>query len=264
MTPPGSSAATGRAVSPTGAAESVTWRVAEEVAVALEYNGRSHAVMMATPADLEDFAIGFSLSEGIIGAAGDVERLVVSETPLGRVVRLTVDPLRLLRGALRRRSMEGRSGCGLCGVDSLANAVRDPQPVSARLAVEPEAIAAAFRALPGRQPMNQVNHSVHAAAWCDPAGTIALVREDVGRHNALDKLIGALMRDGTDPAGGFVALTSRCSFELVQKAAAVGVPLLATLSAPTALALDLARQAGMTLAARAPGDGVVLFQEAPR
>lgn len=259
----GSMTVTGLAVPVEGAATPVTWHVADEVAVALEYNGRSHAVMMATPEDLEDFAVGFSLSEGIIADAGDVERLVVRDSPLGRVVSLTVDPMRLLRGALRSRSIEGRSGCGLCGVDSLGNAVRDPKRVSARLTVEPAAIAAAFRALPGRQPMNQVNHSVHAAAWCDPSGTIALVREDVGRHNALDKLIGALVRGGTDPAGGFVALTSRCSFELVQKAAAVGVPLLATLSAPTALALDLARQAGMTLAARAPGDGVVLFQDTP-
>jgi FdhD protein len=251
---------TGLAVPSVGAAAPVTWQIAEETAVALEYNGRSHAVMMATPADLEDFALGFSLSEEIIPSAADLERIALRDTPLGLVVSMTVDPLRLLRGALRRRSMEGRSGCGLCGVDSLANAVREPKRVSACLSVEPSAIAAAFRALPDHQPMNRINHSVHAAAWCDPAGAIQVAREDVGRHNALDKLIGALARSGRDPASGFVVMTSRCSFELVQKAAAVGVSLLATISAPTALALDLARGAGVRLGALSRDDGVVLFR----
>ncbi|KAA0573294.1 formate dehydrogenase accessory sulfurtransferase FdhD [Azospirillum sp. B21] len=238
----------------------VEWRVPEETAVAFEYNGRSHAVMMATPADLEDFALGFSLAEEIVGSAADIENIAVRETPLGFVVNLTVDPLRLLRGSLRSRSMEGRSGCGLCGVDSLVHAVREPRKIEASLEVEPAAVAAAFRALPDHQPMNRANRSVHAAAWCAPDGAIRMAREDVGRHNALDKLIGAVVRSGADPGTGFVVMTSRCSFELVQKTAAVGIPLLATISAPTALALELARNANLTLGALSRRDTVILFR----
>ncbi|PWC76232.1 formate dehydrogenase [Azospirillum sp. TSH64] len=238
----------------------VEWQVPEETAVAFEYNGRSHAVMMATPADLEDFALGFSLAEEIVGAAADIENIAVRETPLGFVVNLTVDPLRLLRGSLRSRSMEGRSGCGLCGVDSLVHAVREPRKIETSLDVEPAAVAAAFRALPDHQPMNRANRSVHAAAWCAPDGAIRMAREDVGRHNALDKLIGAVVRSGADPATGFVVMTSRCSFELVQKTAAVGIPLLATISAPTALALELARNANLTLGALSRRDTVILFR----
>ncbi|MBY6261777.1 formate dehydrogenase accessory sulfurtransferase FdhD [Azospirillum sp. 412522] len=238
----------------------VEWQVPEETAVAFEYNGRSHAVMMATPADLEDFALGFSLAEEIVGTAADIENIAVRETPLGFVVNLTVDPLRLLRGSLRSRSMEGRSGCGLCGVDSLVHAVREPRKIETSLEVEPAAVAAAFRALPDHQPMNRANRSVHAAAWCAPDGAIRLAREDVGRHNALDKLIGAVVRSGADPATGFVVMTSRCSFELVQKTAAVGIPLLATISAPTALALELARNANLTLGALSRRDTVILFR----
>ncbi|WP_372395408.1 formate dehydrogenase accessory sulfurtransferase FdhD [Azospirillum sp. HJ39] len=238
----------------------VEWQVPEETAVAFEYNGRSHAVMMATPGDLEDFALGFSLAEEIVGTAADIEKTSVRETPLGFVVNMTVDPLRLLRGSLRSRSMEGRSGCGLCGVDSLVHAVREPRKITATLEVEPAAVAAAFRALPDHQPMNRANRSVHAAAWCAPDGAIRMAREDVGRHNALDKLIGAIARSGADPATGFVVMTSRCSFELVQKTAAVGIPLLATISAPTALALELARTAGLTLGALSRRDGIILFR----
>ena len=238
----------------------VEWQVPEETAVAFEYNGRSHAVMMATPADLEDFALGFSLAEEIVGTAADIEKIAVRETPLGFVVNLTVDPLRLLRGSLRSRSMEGRSGCGLCGVDSLVHAVREPRKIETALEVDPAAVAAAFRALPDHQPMNRANRSVHAAAWCAPDGSIRLAREDVGRHNALDKLIGAIAGSGADPASGFVVMTSRCSFELVQKTAAVGIPLLATISAPTALALELARNANLTLGALSRRDTVILFR----
>jgi FdhD protein len=238
----------------------VEWQVPEETAVAFEYNGRSHAVMMATPADLEDFALGFSLAEEIVGTAADIENIAVRETPLGFVVNLTVDPLRLLRGSLRSRSMEGRSGCGLCGVDSLVHAVREPRKIETALEVDPAAVAAAFRALPDHQPMNRANRSVHAAAWCAPDGSIRLAREDVGRHNALDKLIGAVVGSGADPATGFVVMTSRCSFELVQKTAAVGIPLLATISAPTALALELARNANLTLGALSRRDTVILFR----
>mgnify|MGYP001018336471 CR=1 FL=1 len=253
-------AATGSvAVTGTGSGGAVTWMIAEETPVAFEYNGRSHAVMMATPADLEDFALGFSLCEGIVAEPADIERVTVRPARAGIVLDIRADAMRLVSGNLRKRSMEGRSGCGLCGVDSLANAVRQPRPVAAGRRPSVEAVMAAFAGLAEHQPMTRANRSVHAAAWCDPDGRIRLAREDVGRHNALDKLAGALARAGIDPAAGFVVMSSRCSFELVQKAATLGVPLLATLSAPTALALDLARAAGMTLAARAPGDGAILF-----
>lgn len=238
----------------------VTWLVAEETPVAFEYNGRSHAVMMATPADLEDFALGFSLCEEIVGSAADIDRIDLRPVEDGIVLSIEADPLRLLRGSLRRRSMEGRSGCGLCGIDSLANAVREPPRVTAGFAPSVEAVAAAFTALPDHQPMNRANKSLHAAAWAGPDGRIVMAREDVGRHNALDKLAGALARAGIDPSGGFAVMSSRCSFELVQKAATIGIPMLATISAPTALALKLARAAGMTLAARARGNGVMLFR----
>jgi FdhD protein len=156
------------------------------------------------------------------------------------------------------RSLEGRSGCGLCGMQRLDQVVRNVRPVKGAGPIAPAAIARAFQALPERQAMNRINHSVHAAAWADGEGAILLVREDVGRHNALDKLIGALARSGVDMTRGFCVMTSRCSFELVQKCAAVGIPCLATVSAPTSLALDLARRAGMVLASASP-DGVVMF-----
>ena len=245
--------------SPSGGDDDVLWMVAEEVPVAFEYNGRAHAVMMATPADLEDFALGFSLCEEIVGEPEHIEGVTVRAVDGGVVLDIRVDPVRLLRGSLRQRSMEGRSGCGLCGVESLANAVRTPRRVTPGFEASAGAVVAAFAALPDHQPIGRANRSVHAAAWCDPTGRILLAREDVGRHNALDKLAGALAATGTDTAGGFALMSSRCSFELVQKAAAIGIPMLATISAPTALALTLARDAGMMLACRAPG-GAVFFR----
>ncbi len=238
----------------------VIWLVAEEVPVAFEYNRRAHAVMMATPADLEDFALGFSLCEGILASRGDVDDIRVRHAADGIVLSVACDPLKLLKGSLRQRSMEGRSGCGLCGVDSLANVLRPPRPVTASFVPDAGAVAVAFARLAEHQPMNRANRSLHAAAWCDPSGRIRMAREDVGRHNALDKLAGALAAGEHDMSAGFAVLSSRCSFELVQKAAAVGIPFLATVSAPTGLALTLARKAGMTLAARAPRDGVMLFR----
>lgn len=242
----------------------VEWQVPEETAVAFEYNGRSHAVMMATPADLEDFALGFSLAEEIVGTAADIENIAVRETPLGFVVNLTVDPLRLLRGSLRSRSMEGRSGCGLCGVDSLVHAVREPRKIETALEVDPAAVAAAFRALPDHQPMNRANRSVHAAAWCAPDGSIRLAREDVGRHNALDKLAGALAKAGIDGSSGAVVVTSRVSVEMVQKTAAIGAAIIMAVSAPTALAIRTAEAAGMTLVALVRGDDFDIFTHPDR
>lgn len=236
------------------------WQLAEEVPVNLSYNGRPHVVMMATPEDLEDFALGFSLSEGVLADISLVKGIEVKPVEGGIVVEVATAARAEVVRERQARSLEGRSGCGLCGMQRLDQVVRNVRPVSAKFDVSEAAIARAFADLPARQEMNQRNHSVHAAAWAAPDGEILVVREDVGRHNALDKLIGALAVAGTDTAAGFCVMTSRCSFELVQKSAAVGIPCLATVSAPTSLALDLARRAGMVLASAAPG-GVVLFDQ---
>lgn len=238
---------------------SILWQVPEEVPVAFVYNKRPHAVMMATPADLEDFAVGFSVAEDVVDDASVIISCKVEELEKGIKLCIAADPKRMSKGRKVKRTIEGRSGCGLCGIESLENAVRTPRKVSdVGASIGSAAISTAFEALRDHQPMNRVNRSVHAAAFCDRDGGILLCREDVGRHNALDKLIGALLRGHVDPTSGFVIMSSRCSFELVSKAASVGVPLLATVSAPTALALDLAQQAGMRLGARTP-DGVAIF-----
>lgn len=234
------------------------WRLAEEVPVNLSYNGRPHVVMMATPEDLEDFALGFSLSEGVLSAADLVKAIAVKPVEGGILVEVATAPKAEVSRERQARSLEGRSGCGLCGMQRLDQVVRNVRRVSAAVPVNAEAIARALAALPETQAMNRINRSVHAAAWADAEGHIQMAREDVGRHNALDKLIGALARGAVDTTRGFCVMTSRCSFELVQKAAAVGIPCLATVSAPTSLALDLARRAGMVLASASP-DGVVLF-----
>ncbi len=238
------------------------WMIAEEVPVALSYNGGSTVVMMATPADLEDFAIGFTLSEDMLGDINDIQSIKIEPQPNGFEVKIDVDPRKLARRALRKRAIEGRSGCGLCGVESLADAMRMRHKISPAFEIDVEAIDRAFKALKAHQPMNRMNHSVHAAAWCLPDGTIIETREDVGRHNALDKLIGALLRAGRHPAEGFVVMSSRCSFELVQKCAISGIACLATISAPTSLALSMAAAAGMRLASLSP-DGILLFDEEP-
>ncbi|MGE0665122.1 MAG: formate dehydrogenase accessory sulfurtransferase FdhD [Sphingomonadales bacterium] len=247
----GQSRAEGRA----GEAD-VSWHLAEEVPAALSFNRGSSVVMMVTPADLEDFAWGFAVSEGMVPSASDITGVSVLASANGYVVDITAR--RLTERAGQGRVIAGRTGCGLCGVESLEDAMRPTPHVTRRFRVQAAAAERALAALPDHQPLNRLNHSVHAAAWCAPNGDILRAREDVGRHNALDKLLGSLLRDGLDPADGFVALSSRCSFELVQKAAALGVPYLATVSAPTTLALSMARDAGMALACRSPG-GVVVF-----
>lgn len=236
----------------------VDWMIAEEVPVALLYNGRSRMVMMTSPADLEDFAVGFSITEEIVPSAGDIEAVAIRPKSIGYEIDLTVPREYVARHRLRQRGISGRTGCGLCGVETLAEAVREPRRVPQQSEITTEAAAAALAALPAWQPINADNRSTHAAAWCTPDGEIQLAREDVGRHNALDKLIGALLRDGRAPADGFVVLSSRGSFELVQKAAVVGIPYLATVSAPTALALSLAEASGIKLATQAP-NGVIEF-----
>jgi FdhD protein len=239
------------------AGNAARWNIAEETAVALAYDGETATVMMATPADLEDFARGLSLTEGYIENVSDIAEITVAPAILGIVVEVK---LRDGKGTTvtAKRSIAGRSGCGICGVDSLEAAMRPPKKLLARSSIDAAAVTKAFAELAAHQPLNRSTHSVHAAAWATRDGKIQLAREDVGRHNALDKLIGALAISTTRPSDGFIVMSSRCSYELVVKAAAAGVPLLATVSAPTGLALDFAYACGMTLAARAK-DGVMIF-----
>lgn len=231
--------------------EGGTWRrddeLAAEVAVALTYNRRSHVVMMVTPAALEDFAIGFSLTEGIIAAPRDVLEMAVLERENGLELAMTVSPDRFERLLGQRRNLAGRTGCGLCGAESLDQAVRAPAVVAGRLAVTAAALQAAVRSLQTYQPLQMLTGAVHGAAWCDTEGHILAAREDVGRHNALDKLIGHLARTGFEADAGFVLVSSRASYEMVYKTAAAGIELLAAVSAPTTLAIDFAHRSGVTL-----------------
>ena len=236
-----------------------SWQLAEEVPVNLFYNEQPHVVMMATPSDLEDFAWGFSLTEGVLTSPDLIREVAAVAVEGGIVVDVTTTERAEVARERQARSLEGRSGCGLCGMQRLDQVLRAVRPVHAEFPLSPQAVARAFAEMPSHQAINRLNHSVHGAAWCSPGGEVLLMREDVGRHNALDKLIGALARQKMDFASGFVVMTSRCSFELVQKAAAVGIAYLATVSAPTSLALDLAERAGIALACLSP-EGVVMFE----
>lgn len=254
--------ASGTLADEAGAASAI-WQIAEETPVAVMLNSRSLAVMMATPADLEDFGIGFALSEGFLGSAQAVRNLLVLPHDRGFAVDIAADETAILPRAAPRRAMEGRSGCGLCGVDEIEAVVRPLPRIETSVALEAAMVRRAFRELPAYQPMNRVNHSVHAAAWCDLSGAVQFAREDVGRHCALDKLVGAMGRQGIDPRQGFVAMTSRLSFELVQKAATVGIGAIATISAPTSLALAIAAEARVSVAS-ASGRKIMLFQQGER
>lgn len=235
------------------------WQLAEEVPVNLAYNGHPHVVMMATPQDLEDFARGFSLSEGVLASSGLIKDVVVEDVEGGIMINVLTIPKAKISKKRQARSLEGRTGCGICGLQKLEQVVRNVRPVAPGFIADVEALARAFEELPGRQIMNMENKSLHGAAWCATDGEILFIREDVGRHTALDKLIGALAVAEVDTSDGFVVMTSRCSFELVQKSSSVGIPCLATVSAPTSLALDLAGRAGMILAALSD-EGVVMFE----
>lgn len=241
-----------------GQTEAVSLAVPEEVPVAMVYDDVSYAVMMATPADLEDFAYGFSLTDGMIAQAGEIDRVAVNPTDQGVEIAITLADSWLETTARPRRLTAG-SACGLCGVDALAKVKPVIETVPRRLSVPRASIVAAVRDLADHQPLNRETHSVHAAAWADTAGRILLAREDIGRHNALDKLVGALMRAGIDPAGGFCLITSRCSYEMVQKAVAYGIEMLVAVSGPSGLALDLAATAGLTLVAIARDDAQTVF-----
>ncbi|HEX4741354.1 MAG TPA: formate dehydrogenase accessory sulfurtransferase FdhD, partial [Caulobacteraceae bacterium] len=236
--------------------------IPEETAVALVYDGGTEAVMMATPADLEDFALGFSLNEGVIGAAAEIRSIEIADQTDGIELRLWLAADRAHALAGRRRTRAGPTGCGLCGVDSLAEALRPLPAIESTLTIPAADLIAAMRALSDLQALNRETRAVHAAALFVPGEGIIAAREDVGRHNALDKLAGALAREGRSAAkasSGAILMTSRISVELVQKAAIMGAPILAAVSAPTALALRTADGAGITLAGIVRDDGFEVF-----
>ena len=243
-----------------GSVQPVAWHLAEEAAIAFLLNGRAFAVMMATPADLEDYALGFLLTERVIAAPADLEEMRVAPVEGGLALNCIVPPRAEAAAADRRRSLAGRAGCGLCGAETLEAAFPSLPRVASR-SPDPGIVLAALRALPALQQRNARDRSTHAAAFFRADGTAVLVREDVGRHNALDKLGGALLGAGIDPASGFGVLSSRMSVEMVQKAAILGLPVLASVSAPTALALTVAARAGLAVCAQS-GDGVVVFDSA--
>lgn len=221
--------------------------VAEEVPVAFVYGGKPHVVMMCTPADLEDLAIGFTLSEEVVARAGEVTRVDVVRHARGIEVQMELPPDAQARIAARTRALAGRTGCGLCGIDAIDAAIRAPRPIASRATFTRGAVTRAGEALAAQQPVNNDTRAVHAAAFADASGALIVVREDVGRHNALDKVIGALARAGSDPSSGFFIVTSRASYELVQKVAVAGSPLLAAVSRPTGLAIRFAEEARLTL-----------------
>jgi len=223
--------------------------LAEEVPIAMVYNGISHAVMLATPQDLEDFALGFSLTEGILSCADELYDVEVDVQPNGVMLKMHIATARFVALKERRRSLAGRTGCGLCGTESLNDVFRLPaQPrliQTKQIQVASEALLRAHRDMRERQPLQAVTGATHACAWADEAGNIELIREDVGRHNALDKLIGALNRRATQ--GGFILTTSRASYEMVQKVLMAGFEILSAISAPTGLAVRLADFYQLTL-----------------
>lgn len=243
-----------------GQTRSTSRLIAEETAIALTYNGSTHAVMMGTPADLEDFGIGFSLTEAIVGRRDEIRSIDLIPNELGVEVRMWLDGDCSASLAARRRAISGPFGCGLCGIESLEQARRAPSRVKDRnIVFRARDLLDAMQALSPLQTLNQHTRSVHAAAFWTPRSGIGPVREDVGRHNALDKLAGAVLRDGVSAGEGAVLLTSRVSVEMVQKAAMMGVPVVVAVSAPTALAIQTAKEAGITLVAIARDDGYGVF-----
>ena len=238
--------------------------IAEEIAVALSYDGSTQAVMMATPSDLEDFAIGFTLTERIVTARSEIERFEIVEQEIGVELRMSLATARARALEQRRRHMAGPTGCGLCGIESLTEAMRPVPPVGRTARFSRADIRRALDSLAPLQLLNRETYSMHAAGFARPGENVAILREDVGRHNALDKLCGALARRDIDGATGMVLLTSRVSVEMVQKAAMIGAPLIVAVSAPTALAVRTADAAGITLVAIARGDGFEVFTHPQR
>ena len=235
--------------------------VAVEAPVSVEVGGIAYAVMMATPADLEDYAVGFALSEGLIAAPADIRRIDVQPIEGGWALRLWLTAERNAAALERARTRVSESSCGLCGIANIEEVLRPLPPVIARISADRSAIAAALAELEAHQPLGRATGAAHAAAFCSPAGAIRLVREDVGRHNALDKLIGALARAGIDADEGFILLSARCSYELVEKTVRAGCPMLVTISAPTSLAATRAAAAGLTLVALARPDAALVIAD---
>jgi len=232
-----------------------------EAPVALEFNGLSYAVMMATPADLEDFARGFALTEGLAKAPADVTDIAAAETDLGWIVRASLAGLGVEKLTERVRTRVAESSCGLCGIENLEAVARSLPKVPHHAALDEAAIFAALAALREHQPLTRRTGAAHAAALCDEAGAILHVREDVGRHNALDKLVGALAAAGENPAAGFILSTARCSYEIVEKAVRAGATRLVTVSLPTSMAVERAKEAGLSLWTLARDDSVLVVNE---
>ena len=222
-------------------------QVAEETPIGIEYNGVPHVVMLATPSDLADFALGFSLTEGIISSASDIQDIAVEEYSAGIRVQLTIDEGLFSRLDLKRQNLAGRTGCGLCGTERLAQVFRPMRDVTSSQTLSVKALHAALTDLPQHQTLQQATGATHAAFWLDADGRIVAAREDVGRHNALDKLIGALALKQTDFTQGALLITSRASYEMVQKSIQMGIGILVAISAPTALAVRMAEQFNLTL-----------------
>ena len=222
-------------------------RIVEETPVAIVYNGIPHVVMMATPTDLEDFALGFSLTEELIESADDLKHLEIARYSRGVEIQATVAERCVAAISERTRRLTGRTGCGICGADSVDAVLKRIHPVERTIGFSVAAVQRALESLAANQPLNAASGAVHAAGWAQPDGTVSLIREDVGRHNALDKLVGAATAARVVPSAGFIVVTSRASFEMVQKATVLGAPLLAAISGPTGLAVRVARQSGLTL-----------------
>ncbi len=237
----------------------LTRSVPIEAPVSVEVGGIGYAVMMATPADLEDYALGFALSEGLIETPDQVRRIDAQPIEGGWALRIWLPPERNAVALERARKRVSESSCGLCGIENIEQVLRPLPPLTGRIATGRAALAAALAALRDHQPLGRATGAVHAAAFCSPAGDILMAREDVGRHNALDKLIGALARGSIDPATGFILLSARCSYELVEKTVRAGCPMLVTISAPTSLAAERAVQAGLTLVALARTDSALVI-----
>jgi FdhD protein len=238
--------------------------IAEEIPVAFVYNDRPHAVMMSTPSDLEDFALGFSLTEEIIGNADEFGKVEIVQALAGIELRVAIPAARAAKLDDRVRELTGRTGCGLCGAQTLEAAVRHPAAVSEPAPIREYALRTALSELHGKQTINVATGATHAAAWASTNGEILLVREDVGRHNALDKLAGAMLRGNFDPYAGFLLVTSRASFEIIMKAATVGIGIVAAISAPTALAIALAQETNVTLIGFARAEGYSVYAHAQR
>src|SRR3984885_5188652 len=247
-----------------GRISEATRAIPEETAIALTYNGGTYAVMMATPQNLRDFAVGFSLSEGIVLSAEDIESFEIVELDDGTELRMWLAQSRADRLSERRRHIAGPPGCGFCGVDSIVEAVRPAAIVAPGQSFSSREIMTAMQSIPPLQTINIETRAVHAAAFWTPARGIVALREDVGRHNALDKLAGALAQDNISAGEGIVLLTSRVSVEMVQKTAAMGAPVMVAVSAPTALAVRMAEAAGITLVAVARSDGFEIFTHPDR